>query len=75
MKKQSCACEVRGCDNSGEHAYIVFCTLHSAAPELLEALKKIAFEPLGDPEATHAEVLNSVEAIARRAIAAVDCTK
>jgi len=43
--------------------------LIAAAPELLEALKRIAYEPLGKTDASHAEVLSAVEEIAKQAIA------
>ena len=43
--------------------------LFRAAPDMREALRKIAFEPHGHPEATHAEVLEAVTQIARDVIA------
>jgi hypothetical protein len=43
--------------------------LIAAAPELLEALKRIAYEPQGKADASHAEVLKAVEKIAKQAIA------
>lgn len=42
--------------------------LFSAAPALLEALERIAFEPQGPSDASHAEVLQAVTDIARAAI-------
>lgn len=52
---------------NGDHSRIMRLIL--AAPELLEALKRIAFEPIGHPEASHQEVLDGVVHIARAAVA------
>lgn len=43
--------------------------LIAAAPDMLEALKRIAYEPQGRSDASHADVLGAVEKIARAAIA------
>lgn len=43
--------------------------LVAAAPDLLAALKRIAFEPFGPSDASHAEVLRDIEAFAKEAIA------
>lgn len=40
-----------------------------AAPELLEALRKIAFEPFGNPEASDRHILDAITEFARGAIA------
>jgi len=43
--------------------------LRAVNAELLAGLKRIAFEPLGDAEATHAQALEMATDIARAAIA------
>ena len=43
--------------------------LIAAAPDLLAALQKIAYEPFGASDATHATVLNDITTFARAAIA------
>ncbi len=43
--------------------------LIAAAPEMLEALRKIAFEPIGPSDITHADMLDIVVEIARNAVA------
>jgi hypothetical protein len=47
---------------------IAYARLIAAAPDLLEALKKIAFEPIGKSDATYREVLCGIEEIAKQAI-------
>jgi len=51
------------------------CPLHAAAPRLLRALERIAYEPQGHPEASHSEVLSAVVNIAREAIAKAEAEK
>lgn len=43
--------------------------LVAAAPELLEALRRIAYEPFGPSDATHEQVLDAITELARAAIA------
>lgn len=42
--------------------------LIAAAPDLLQALERIAFEPFGPADATHEQVLAAVTEFARTAI-------
>ncbi len=46
--------------------------LNVATPALLEALRKIAWEPIGDAEATDSEIMHGMESIARAAIKLVE---
>jgi hypothetical protein len=43
--------------------------LIAAAPDLYETLRKIAFDPIGHPEASDSEILNAITELARAAIA------
>lgn len=46
-----------------------FDRLETINAELLEALKRIAFEPFGPSDATHEQVLEAITELARAAIA------
>lgn len=43
--------------------------LIASAPDLLEALRRIAYEPFGPSDATHEQVLEAITGLARAAIA------
>jgi hypothetical protein len=66
----TCGCEfmefVRGDDWD---IRVNWCPKHAAADEMLAALKKIAEEPFGPPEASATEVLRGIEECAKAAIA------
>ena len=72
-EETKCSCRVMiprfRADGSVPRPQIASCRMHDAAPEMLEALRTIAYEPIGRSDASHEAVLNEIVLIARAAIA------
>lgn len=54
--------------NVANHCTYADACLLAAAPDLLAALRRIAYEPFGHPDASHREVLDAITEFARTAI-------
>jgi hypothetical protein len=62
------ACNVKDCYLPAELEKLT-CPLHLAAPVMLQALRTLAFEPIGPSDASYKEVFELMTNIAKGAIA------
>ena len=67
-----CGCTLYRCDAESEDPFYVQCALHAQAEAMRKFVRRVAYDPIGYPVATHQEILNTLTAEARAILRAIE---